>query len=90
MRLRYIFALVVLGLPVASMMIYWVLITVSTKLRGPVSRCPYCDATRIRESFQRLRDKMLPSFVSPCRCESCRRRFYRVQSMDYDRRAAAR
>jgi hypothetical protein len=51
--------------------------------RGQISRCPKCTARRTRQARPRAVDKLLPAFVMTRRCESCKRRYYSAQSVDY-------
>jgi hypothetical protein len=40
------------------------------------ARCPYCQASNVRLSRRRGIDKVVV-WGSPCRCRSCRERFFR-------------
>jgi hypothetical protein len=85
MRYRYALVLVLAALPV----IYWMALTLAALVHGHASKCPNCYSKRIRRAYRRMQDHFLPTRVSPCRCENCRKRFYRLQPVDY-RRALSR
>jgi hypothetical protein len=73
---------IAVGLAVAPLAL-WIGAVVLALLRGEPARCPKCRSRKIRPSWPRFIDKFLPIFILPRRCESCRRRFYAVQSIDY-------
>ena len=78
MRTRDILALgiaLICALPV----ICWAALLLLATVRGKVSKCPNCFSTRTRTALRGIQDNFLPGFVSPFRCESCRKRFYRLQ-----------
>jgi len=82
MRIREILALALTMLSILS----WLLFSIAVILRGPVRRCPKCGAKRIRHSWPRRADLLLPAFIVPRRCESCCTRFYNLESVNYLRR----
>ncbi len=68
---------------VSGSVVAWVLGIMAVILRGPVHKCPRCGIGRTRPSRRRDRDLLLPRFLSPRRCESCRKRFYTLVSVRY-------
>jgi hypothetical protein len=88
MRIRFALALVTFAMLAVPFM-YWAILTVSALKRGQVSKCPNCYSSRIRVSLKRFNDLFFPRFM-PCRCESCKKRFYCVVSMNFQNRAISR
>ena len=74
MRIRYLILLSVASIA----LIAWLYVFVVAFVRGRrISECPRCRSDRVRPAWPRLVDKLLRfSFVTPYRCEACRRRFY--------------
>ncbi len=87
MRIRYIFALVLVGGPALILLSCWVSALASGIMRGPVTKCPLCRSERTRWSKLRVLDLLLPSFVMPRRCDACEYRFYTAHSVNYVQRA---
>jgi len=66
--------LVFLGLAVAG--VACLTLVILTLARGS-AKCPYCFSPRVRSSRPTLVDKLLNLiYVSPYRCQACRKRFY--------------
>jgi hypothetical protein len=61
----------------------WLFFQILVILRGPIARCPRCWAGRSRSALPRFQDFVFPTFITPRRCESCRRRFYVLKSTNY-------
>src|SRR5207245_3995258 len=74
MRIRYLVLLSVASIA----LIAWLYVFVVAFVRGRrISECPRCRSDRVRPAWPRLVDKLLRfSFVTPYRCEACRRRFF--------------
>jgi hypothetical protein len=87
MRIRYILALVLVGLPALILLMRWLIAITTGIMRGPVTKCPLCRSERTRWSKLRVLDLLLPSFVMPRRCDACELRFYTAHSVNYIERA---
>ena len=74
MRIRYM----ILSGVASIALIAWLYVFVVAFARGPrISECPSCRSDRFVQREPRFIDKLLQfSFVTPYRCEACRRRFY--------------
>ena len=86
MRTRYILEMLA-AVPVLVCFLRWLGVVLMAMRRGRARRCPRCHCDRTRWSMLQLRDKILPAFVMPRRCESCQNRFYAAHSVNYVRRA---
>lgn len=73
---------IAVGLAVLMLFVWLSAVTLAV-LRGKITRCPKCRSKRVRPSWPRIKDKFLPIFVRPRRCEACRKRFYTARSIDY-------
>lgn len=86
MRTRYLLEFA-MAVPVLVGFFHWLMAVTLTLMRGRARRCPRCDSGRTRWSMQTFKDKILPAFVMPRRCESCQTRFYTGHSVNYVRRS---
>lgn len=68
----------------------WLFFSIAVILLGAGSKCPRCETGRTRRSRSRWYDQFLPSFISPRRCESCRKRYYALVSVNYRRDSVPR
>jgi hypothetical protein len=68
----------------------WIGVVVLILLRGEVACCPKCRSRRIRPSWPQFKDRFLPMFILPRRCEACKKRFYTIRSIDYTGRTPMR
>ncbi len=86
MRILYLFVLAA-TFAVIVHLIRWFIVMVVTLARGPGLDCPACGCRRTHRSMPRIADALFPAFVLPRRCESCRKRYFSLQSVRYTRRA---
>jgi hypothetical protein len=66
----------------------WIFVFASALLCGRACWCPKCGSSRIRRARKRLSDFIFPEFVSPFRCENCKKRYRSLVSFNYRRRGA--
>jgi hypothetical protein len=79
--------LMALAIPISAWLMYGMVVI----SRGTVCRCPKCGAKRVRRTSRRWADRLLPAFITPRRCEVCKKRFHHLKSVNYlSRRPAVR
>src|SRR5712672_183728 len=75
--IRYLIGLTLL----VAILSWWLVFFIVVLTRGwNVSKCPRCQSSRIRRAWPKFVDGMLNRIhISPCRCEACKNRFYRIR-----------
>lgn len=59
----------------AIVLMIWSCVLLFAWRRGEPSLCPLCRSGRIRPSWPKMTERILPRIVHPYRCEACQHRF---------------